>query len=360
MARDLHPTIDEMLAPETLASLTGRTVRTVRREPFHSVDALSGGKMWRVLADDGEGERYILKRISYAQDWIMRVTDDVNCRAVLAWTTGLLDRLPADIAHETIACARDEDGWAILLRDVGPSLVPPGDEHVSVSDNERFMDAMAALDAAFWEQPATADPALGFASLWNRYWAFSDEKMRPELAGDDMIPPIVVAGWELMPELVAPDVGDLLLDLRADPTPLVSALGRYPQTVIHGDWKMGNLGIHQEPQRRVIVLDWAVVGPAPPAVELGWYLSVNCARLPVSKEATTECYKQALVRRLGSRFDEEWWRPQLELALLGAFIQVGWPKAYNAVHAEDHAQRTRERDELAWWSDRAREGANWL
>jgi len=148
--------------------------------------------------------------------------------------------------------------------------------------------------------------------------------------------------------------------LRADPATLLRALERYPQTVIHGDWKMRNLAIRREPERRVILLDWAVVGPAPPAVELGWYLSVNCARLPVSKEATTECYKQALKLRLGSRFDEDWWRPQLDLALLGAFVQVGWPKAYNAVHAEDPAQRAREREELAWWSARAREGARWL
>ena len=70
----------------------------------------------------------------------MRITDDVSCRAVLAWTSGLLDRLPTDIAHEVVACARDDDGWAILLREVGHALVPPGDDLVSEADNERFMD----------------------------------------------------------------------------------------------------------------------------------------------------------------------------------------------------------------------------
>jgi Phosphotransferase enzyme family len=359
MARELFETLDEMLAPETLSRLTGRTLRTVRREPFHSVDALSGGKMWRVFGDE-EGEPYILKRISYADDWIMRVTEDHKCRAVVSWQSGLLDRLPADIAHETLACARDEDGWAILLRDVGPALVPPGDDLVSVADNQRFMDAMAALNAEFWDEPGAADPALGFATLSQRYRAFSDEKIRPETRGQDMIPPIVVAGWDLLPELVEHDVADLLLGLRSDPEPLVAALGRYPQTVIHGDWKMGNLGIHREAERRVVLLDWAAVGSAPPAVELAWYLSVNCARLPVSKEATIDYYRRSLAQRLGSRFDADWWRPQLELGLLGGFLQLCWPKAYNAVHAEDSAQRERERGELAWWSDCAREGAKWL
>ncbi len=360
MDHELYPTLDAMLAPETLSQITNRAIRKVRREPFHSVDGLSGGQMWRVLVEDGNHESYILKRISYASDWIMRVTEDYHCRAVLSWQSGLLDRLPADVTHEALAFATDDDGWAILLRDVGPALIPPGDDRVSVADNERLIDAMAALNATFWEEPEAADPAVGFLSLRQRYRVFSDEKIRPEAKGADMIPPIVVAGWELLPDVVERDVADLLLGLRGDPAPLVGALGRYPQTVIHGDWKMGNLGIHREPARRVILLDWAAVGPAPPGVELAWYLSVNCARLPVSKEATIDSYRQSLARRLGSRFDEGWWRPQIELALLGGFLQLAWPKAYNAIHAEDPAQQARERDELAWWSARAREGAKWL
>ena len=31
--------------------------------------------------------------------------------------------------------------------------------------------------------------------------------------------------------------------------------------------------------------------------------------------------------------------PQLELALLGAFVQLGWPKAYGAANADDSETR---------------------
>jgi hypothetical protein len=358
--RQLFPTLDEMIAPNALSQMLGRAVRDVRREPFHSVDGLSGGKMSRVLVDDGAGQRYVLKRISYADDWVMRVTDDHDCRAVLSWTTGLLDRLPPDIAHETIACARDGDGWAILLHDVGPALIPPGDDRVSLADNERLMDGMAALNAAFWEQPDVGGANQAFVSLRQRYRIFSEEKIRPELGGADAIPPIVAAGWDLVPELLERDVADLLLGLRANPDPLADALGRYPQTFIHGDWKMGNLGIHAEPDRRVILLDWAAYGLGTPGVEIAWYLAVNCARLPVSKEATIESYRQSLARRLGSRFDDEWWRPQLDLGLLGGFLLLVWPKTYNAAQADDPAQRAREREEIAWWSARTREATKWL
>jgi hypothetical protein len=155
------------------------------------------------------------------------------------------------------------------------------------------------------------------------------------------------------------DVADLVVPLLDDPAALVDALLRYPQTVVHGDFKLGNLGIRPS-DRRVVLLDWAFVGAAPPAVDLAWYLAVNCARLPISKEATIELYQQSLARRLGGHFDDGWWRPQLELALLGGFLQLGWPKAWGAVHGDSEDTRARERAELAWWSERAREGERWL
>ncbi|MBM2811684.1 MAG: hypothetical protein HW416_2443 [Chloroflexi bacterium] len=160
--------------------------------------------------------------------------------------------------------------------------------------------------------------------------------------------------------MVDSDVAELIGSLLDDPGPLCDALSRYPQTVIHGDWKLGNLGILPEAARRIVLLDWGQVGPAPPAVELGWYLAVNSARMPVSKEEAITIYRDGLQKRLGDRFDESWWQPQLDLSLLGAFLQLGWPKTLGAARGETEAVRQRERSELIWWSARVREGARWL
>ena len=81
----------------------------------------------------------------------------------------------------------------------------------------------------------------------------------------------------------------------------------------------------------------------------------------MSKEETISDYKQRLAQRLGPRFSEDWWEPQLALSLLGGFLQDGWAIVLKATHwhvgAKDRAQWM---DDLAWWSDWVRAGAEWL
>jgi hypothetical protein len=246
------------------------------------------------------------------------------------------------------------------MEDVSAVLVPPGDEPISAADNAAFLGAMAAMHAAFWEQPERADPALGFCTLEAHYRELAPATAQREAGGSDPIPSLIGQGWALLEDYLAADVAATVRRLLDDPRPLAAALRRYPQTVIHGDWKLGNLGLRRSTPPRVILLDWAVVGPAPPGVDLAWYLAVNSARLPISREAVIATLRDELAGRLGARFDESWWRPQLALSLLGGFVQLGWPKLLGAARGATAAGRDRERAELAWWSDRVRDGARWL
>ncbi len=354
MAREAYASVAELTAPGTLSAIAGTSIGSVHQEPFGSVDALSGATMFALVTD--VGQRYIVKRMAYATDWIMQATEDTACRAVVSWTSGLLDQLPAELCHEVLACARDGAGWALLLRDVSPAMIPPGDDLIVEAENEGLVDAMAALHVHFMGKPGLANPRDGFCSLRTRYSELAPRTMRAVQYLNHPIPPIALEGWALLPKLVAPDVVETVMTLLGDPAPLCSALERFPQTVVHGDWKLGNLGIHRD-ANQVVLLDWAIVGPAPGVVDLGWYLAVNCARLPVSKEATIAIYRSCLERRLGRTIPDEEWRAQLELSLLGAFIQLGWPKAYGADRAADASTRARERAELDWWSEHARAGA---
>ena len=90
------------------------------------------------------------------------------------------------------------------------------------------------------------------------------------------------------------------------------------------------------------------------------YIIIGVMRLPSTKEATIELYRRSLAQRLARRFDDSWWVPQLELALLGEFLRLGWNKALVAVHGETEAIRERERAELAWWCEHARRATQWL
>jgi aminoglycoside phosphotransferase (APT) family kinase protein len=126
--------------------------------------------------------------------------------------------------------------------------------------------------------------------------------------------------------------------------------------LIHGDLKLANLGV--EPAKRLIMLDWALVGFMSPFIDLGWFLAVNSAKLPVSKETVIDLYRAQLSESdvdLGS----EWVR-HLEIGLLGGgTLRLGWAKAFGAL-AEDEQVRSREAAELDWWCDLAERASRWL
>ena len=101
-------------------------------------------------------------------------------------------------------------------------------------------------------------------------------------------------GWQRLPE-VSPATADVVLPLLSDPTPLVAALARLPHTLVHGDWKAANLGSHQD--GRTVLLDFGEApGEASPLADVSWYLALNAALLPESKDDTLEWYRTALER----------------------------------------------------------------
>jgi hypothetical protein len=368
MRHKLYASLDELLVPKTLAKLANSTVTSVCCLPFlGAADSCSGSRFLHVETNQGRGPRFVVKRVSCEWDWIMRATADDRGREALVWTTGLLDRLPPEIAHPVLACSHDGAGWAILMHDVSESPIQTSDdmtegEPIGRTDNVHFLDALAALHAAFWQEPQAADPALGFCSPSNLYPSFSPATGRREIDCPDEGPRIIRDGWELLRTLVDPAVADLLTGLHDDPHPLCAALARYPQTVIHGDPKPANLGLMHNgaPHARVVMLDWHFVGPGVPAADLVRYFSCLGARLPGTREEAVACYRDRLARRLGSGWDEGWWRPQFELSLLGNLLRRGYFLAWLAERHERPAVRAWARREIAWWAEQALVATRWL
>lgn len=311
-----------------------------RREPMHSTDSKSGARFERV---EIRGQRCILKHLRLADDWIMRATGDLGCRPVLVWESGILDRLPASIDPAVLGAARDPATGeaAILMRDVSSWLVPEGGGPLTLQAHLRFLDHMAQLHAAFWEFVDT----VGLTPLANRYLEFSPHVPVVEAAmgSREPIPPLIADGWRLLPER-APAAAAVVQPLLDDPGPLLQAVTAAPQTFIHGDWKLGNLG--SGPDGCTILLDWAVPGAAPACSDLAWYLALNRERLPHAKEAAISAYRYALERH--GVDTTGWWERQLALALLGAVVQFGWEKALG------------DEEELRWWEKRAVAGAAYL
>jgi hypothetical protein len=216
------------------------------------------------------------------------------------------------------------------MRDVGDYLVPPGDDALPFVHHRQFLDHLAQAHARFWE----FEDRYGLLSPGARYQALTPATGERERArgGADPVPAVLVAAWQALHD-VAPVAHDLARALTHDPTPLVSALAQTPATFIHGDWKAGNLGVL--PDGRTVLLDWGWPGRAGPLVDVGWYLAVNCDRLPESKEDAVRAYRDRLEHH--GIDTAAWFDRQLELALVGAFLQLGWSKSG---------------PELQWWLPR--------
>jgi hypothetical protein len=316
------------------ADLAGLLARATRWEEIESAGK-SGARLDRLRIDD---QPYVLKHLDLDRDWTMRAAGAIGGATSELWRRGLLGRLPSCINQPIVAVARN-GVTQVLMRDVGPWLVPVSDQPIGIDQHLRFLAHMAALHAAFW----AAGPEVEVVPAMHRYLELSPWTAQAEAARGDppLVPRLVGEGWSLLAS-VAPAAAAVVTPLAWNPAPLVEALDSTPQTFVHGNWKLDNLGT--DPQGRTILLDWELPGRGPALSDLSWYLAINCRRLPQSKEDTIDAYRAAL-EALGVD-TAPWWERQLGLCLLGALVQFGWEKALGGYD-----------DELSWWERRARAGA---
>ncbi|MGH2760838.1 MAG: phosphotransferase family protein [Actinomycetota bacterium] len=328
------------LRPRTVkASLEELLTGLTARERWKNADSLSGSFLERVVIDD---EPYVLKHLHVDDDWIQRAQGDLRTRPYTMWTSGLFDAFPACLDHTTVdvAAGLGRHGWgcALLMRDVSSHMVDVGAGLIPLDQHLGFIDHMARFHAHFWG----FRDVIGLNPRGNLYFMLSPlmAELEAGRGAPDPVPSMVPDGWRRLTQ-EAPSLAKVVLPLLDEPWPLVAAQARGPRTLVHGDWKAGNLGTH--PDGRTIVLDWAFPSEAPPAADLAWYIAVNCDLLPHPKEETIDAYEEALARH--GVDTAGWWEEQLELALLGAAVLLGWSKTGA---------------ELAWWEERVPRAARFL
>jgi len=309
------------------------------REPMADGAGKSGALLERVVID---GQRYVVKYLHLADDWTMRAAGDFTSATFTAWRKGLLARLPDCIDQPIFGVARDPGGCVLLMRDVSQWLVPVSVEVIPLGQHLRFLDHMAAMHAAFWG----GGEEIEVIPVMHRYLELSPWMAEAEAAigSPHLVPRLVGRGWSLLAD-IAPRAAAVVAPLSRDPGPLVEALEQTPQTFVHGNWKLDNLGTDAD--GRTLLLDWESTGRGAALSDLAWYLAINCRRLPQSKEAGIDAYHAALERQ--GVDTTTWWDTQLGLCLLGALVQFGWEKALGGYD-----------DELAWWETKAVEGARLL
>ena len=299
----------------------------------------SGAVLERVVI---HRRRYVLKHLRLKDDWTMRAAGDLAGAPLTMWRRGLLAELPDCINQPIVGVAVEPGGCALLMHDVGEYLVPVNDEPVAGEQHLRFLDHMAALHARFWDGGAEIE----VVPVMHRYLELSPWTAVTEAAigATHRVPELVGKGWSLLAD-VAPRADAVVTKLAWNPGPLVEALATTPQTFVHGNWKLDNLGTDAD--GRTVLLDWELPGRGAALSDLAWYLAINCRRLPQSKEAAADAYRAALE---GHGIDTApWWDHQLALCLLGALVHFGWEKALGGYD-----------DELAWWEAKALDAAHLL
>ncbi|MDQ3548489.1 MAG: aminoglycoside phosphotransferase family protein, partial [Chloroflexota bacterium] len=236
-------------------------------------------------------------------------------------------------------------------------LVPSGDAPLSEEQLTRSLRALARLHATFYGFPAKLMAGLGLCipSHWLTLLAPVTAEREAASVPRDPVTSHILPGWDAFARVV-PDAWAVVAPLLADPLPVVLSLRACPDTFVHGDAKVGNLAFSGE---QVMLLDWSQTLRAPGGLDLGWYLAVNSARLPVSRAAAIEVYRAAREEHGRLPTAGEQWERELALSLLAGTLRLGWAKALGA-SSDDPAKRARERAELDYWADAALAAQRWL
>lgn len=339
--------LDAMLAPDALGALVGSPVASVTSNLWN-VNHLSGNALFEVwLETDAGRSRLILKRFQPARDWVMRLTHDTQTREVQLFLQGIFAQLPHQITVPIIAAARTEHGWATLMYDVSPSLLP-SNQMLDTQQARTLLENLAALHAHLWDDVALENPALGLSSLNDFLSILSPRIVQRELAAGQTHPVLEMAarGWQQFTTTAPDDIQNIIHSLQQDHTALRDRLERMPQTLVHGDFKLGNLGLARDNSNiwRTIILDWQDATRGAGVLDLGYFLALNARWLPFPKETAIQIYTDALESRGCSVLLHD-----VEIGCLaGGALRLLWLMVNHA------------RADWNWWYDLMRRAATYL
>jgi hypothetical protein len=323
----LYPDVQSMFAAHGVTA----------REAAFEHDGYSHAVMTRIEQGD---RRYVVKRVSRTDDWIIQMTSDHAMREAQIAASDVLAPLAPGLRSPSIAAARDGDGFALLMWDLAPHLAG-GDGPVPAELFELILARIARMHARFWEKDLAS--GIGWCGLSERVLMLSEPAGR-RLQDAGLMEFGFGAGWEAFHRAVAPDVSALVRRLHADPGPLIEAMRALPSTLLHNDVKTGNVAIEGE---TLWLFDWALAGGGPVGCELGWLLAVNSSRLPWTLDETLRRYAACLADAQRAALPAAGWERQRAVAYLVGLLLLGWGK-------------TAQPAELQWWCERGLEARSIL
>ena len=303
-------------------------------------DGWSGAVMTRLTR--GDGARFVIKRDSLARDWIARETGDHP-----ELREGLLiratPRMPRPVTLPHLGVARDGEDVVLLMPDLTDVLIR-WEQPIDVPTLERVLDALAALHRDPWH--AQLPVSFPWTDRPRRLLLLTRTAAAAYDADGLPFGARFAQGWDDFDRLVRPPARGLIAGLTADPAPLFSALDRLPVVGLHGDLKLGNVGLAAD--GTVPMIDWQMTMLAPVAVELGWFLVANVAGLPIQPDDVLERYRLA-----ADLPDDHAWAAQRDLAVIVGLFLRGWRKGLDTEAGVVYANGLAAAKDLAWWAANA-------
>lgn len=329
--------LDAMLTPAVLGNLLGTRVKSITQEQY-VVAHRSANQLYQIRLETESGrKRLILKEFQPHRDWVMRLTHDTLTREAMLYRHGVYAAMPPEIVIPILAVARHGDTWACLMWDVSADLLAV-DTMQSETTARLLIHHLAVMHAHFWNSPALSNSALGLSSLEDFITVLAPSRVRAEIDQGRAHPVVELAarGWREFEARAPADVVEIVQGFQQDPATPVALLQKLPKTLVHGDYKIPNLGI--DSRGRAVVLDWqdATLGPAP--LDLGYFLALNAKWLAFDAATLVEMYRTSLADE-----GHELSREAIELGLVcGGALRLLWLMVLNS------------HQDLEWWYDMVR------
>lgn len=209
--------------------------------PIHGLDRSSPAtvgytptshELLAITLSTGEQRRLVLKRVRLSADWTARQTSDYIGREAALLGEGALAGAWQAFDCPYRAFARGPDEIALLMDDLSPCLLPDRREPMREEEEERLLQALAAMHGRHWTSEALSLPWLAQP----RHYAGLLDASSAERDGDlDVLPAAlrerVGHGWAAARRRLPERLSNAL---RGPASELGRAWSDLPKTLVHG------------------------------------------------------------------------------------------------------------------------------